>query len=77
MAVCWRCPKCRAISCEDDGNAIGKPLACDECERPILPGDTECPVCDAQNPWARRDSIHFWCRECGNMQTLHSHLKGA
>ena len=72
MAVCWRCPHCSEISCEDDANAQGHPLACDHCERPFPPQQTQCPVCDAPNPWTQRDSIHFMCRECGTTQTLYS-----
>jgi hypothetical protein len=72
MAVCWRCPNCNQISCEDDVNAAGRPLACDHCERPFLPQETQCPVCDGPNPWARRDTLHFQCRECGNTQTFYS-----
>jgi len=71
MAVCWRCPRCGEVSCEDDANAAGRPLACDHCERPFLPAETQCTVCDAPNPWSRRDSVHFWCRECGNTQTFY------
>jgi predicted amidophosphoribosyltransferase len=71
MAVCWRCPLCNAISCEDDVNAAGQPVACDHCERALRPQETLCPVCDAPNPWVRRDSVHFWCRECGTTQSFH------
>lgn len=71
MAVCWRCPNCNEISCEDDVNAAGHPLACDHCGRPFPPSETRCPLCDAPNPWARRDSVHFWCRECGHTQTFY------
>lgn len=71
MAVCWRCPVCNGVSCEVDVNAAGLPLACDHCERPLLPPETLCPVCDAPNPWSRRDSLHFLCRECGEVQTFH------
>lgn len=53
-------------------NAQGRPLACDHCERPFQPQETQCPVCDAANPWARRDTLHFLCRECGNTQTFYS-----
>ena len=74
MAVCWRCPLCGEISCEDDVHATGMPLACDNCERALLPHETLCTVCESPNPWARRDSLRFWCRECGNSQTFHSHL---
>ena len=73
MAVCWRCPRCSAVSCEDDANAQGMPLACDACERAVLAHETLCIDCDAPNPWARRDSIHFWCRACGKAQTFYSH----
>jgi RNase P subunit RPR2 len=68
MAVCWQCPSCSAISCEDDVNAEGKPLACDQCERAFLPVETLCPVCAAPNPWSRRDTIRLWCRSCGEVQ---------
>jgi RNase P subunit RPR2 len=74
MAVCWRCPICNEVSCEDDANAAGRPLACDNCERALLPIETLCAVCESPNPWRRRDSIHFTCTECGNSQTFHSHL---
>jgi RNase P subunit RPR2 len=59
------------VSCEDDANAQGHALACDHCERPFLPQETECTVCDAANPWVRRDTLHFLCRECGNTQTFY------
>lgn len=75
--VCWRCPGCSEVSCEDDVNSQGRPLACDHCERPFIPQETKCPVCDSLNPWARRDSVHFWCRECGNTQTFYSDSRTA
>ena len=74
MAICWRCPLCNEVSCEDDVNAAGLPLACDHCERAFVPHETLCTVCDAPNPWARRDTVHYWCRECGSMQTFFSHV---
>ena len=74
MAICWRCPLCTEVSCEDDVNAAGLPLACDHCERAFVPHETLCTVCDTPNPWARRDSVHYWCRECGSMQTFFSHV---
>ena len=77
MAVCWRCPECQGISCEDDVNLRDAPVACDHCGRPYAQPQTLCPVCDAPNPWARRDSLHFWCRECGTMQTFHSHQRAS
>ena len=52
-------------------NAQGKPLACDHCERPFLPHETQCPICDTANPWVRRDTLHFQCTECGNTQTFY------
>src|ERR1700753_3849926 len=52
MAVCWRCPLCGEISCEDDVHATGMPLACDNCERALLPHETLCTVCESPNPWA-------------------------
>ena len=67
MAVCWRCPSCSEVSCEDDVNLSG-PVSCDHCQRPFPQDETLCTVCDTPNPWARRDSIHFWCRECGTTQ---------
>ena len=60
------------MSCEDDVNATGNPVACDHCGRPFPPSETLCPVCDAPNPWSRRDSVHFLCRECGTTQTYFS-----
>jgi len=69
MAVCWRCPTCSEVSCEEDVSATGLPVACDHCGRPFPPDETLCAVCDAPNPWARRDSLHFLCRECGTTQT--------
>jgi hypothetical protein len=72
MAVCWRCPSCNEISCEDDVNAAGPSVACDHCQQPFPPAETLCPLCDAPNPWARRDSLHFLCRECGTTQTFYS-----
>lgn len=74
MAVCWRCPMCGEVSCEDDVNATGCAVACDHCERPFPQQDTLCAVCDAPNPWQRRDTLHFLCRECGTVQTYFSHL---
>lgn len=71
MAVCWRCPVCHEVSCESDVSATGLPLACDHCERALLPRETLCAVCDAPNPWSRRDTLHFVCRECGEQQTFH------
>ena len=69
MAVCWRCPACSEVSCEDDVSITGRPVACDHCGQPFAPNETLCAVCDAPNPWARRDSLHFLCRECGTTQT--------
>lgn len=77
MAVCWRCPQCSEVSCEDDGNAAGNPVACDHCGRPFPQSETLCTVCDTPNPWSRRDSLRFICRECGTAQTFHSHLIAA
>ena len=71
MAVCWRCPVCEEVSCETEVNAAGMPLACDHCERAVLPNEALCAMCDAPNPWSRRDSIHYICRECGEQQTFH------
>ena len=51
-------------------NAAGLPVACDHCERPFVPQQTLCPVCDSPNPWARRDTLHYLCRECGTTQTF-------
>ena len=70
MAVCWRCPVCSEISCEDDVNLSG-PVSCDHCARPFQQSETLCTVCDAPNPWTRRDSIHYWCKECGTRQRFH------
>lgn len=67
MAVCWRCPSCNGISCEDDVNLSG-PLSCDHCAASFAQDETLCPVCDAPNPWTPRDSIRFWCTECGTTQ---------
>jgi len=50
------------------------PLACDHCERALLPIETLCAVCESPNPWRRRDSLHYTCAECGNSQTFYSHL---
>jgi len=72
MAVCWRCPSCSEVSCEEDVNLSG-PVSCDHCHLPFPQNETLCPVCDALNPWARRDSIHFLCRQCGTMQMFFSH----
>lgn len=74
MAVCWRCPLCGETSCESDANVIGRPLACDHCERPFPPARTLCTVCESPDPWRRRDSLHFVCLECGNAQTLHARV---
>ncbi|HEX9457523.1 MAG TPA: hypothetical protein VGA84_00185 [Thermoanaerobaculia bacterium] len=63
--------------CEDDVNATGKPVACDHCERPFPQQNTLCTVYDAPNPWKRRDTLHFLCRECGTTQTFFSHLSMA
>jgi predicted amidophosphoribosyltransferase len=67
MAVCWRCPSCNEISCEENVNLKG-PVSCDHCSSTFVQQETLCPVCDASNPWTPRDSIHFWCRQCGTMQ---------
>lgn len=75
MAVCWRCPVCAQVSCEDDVNTLGQPVGCDHCAETFAPPDTLCVVCEAPNPWARRDSLHFICRECGTMQTYYSPLR--
>ena len=75
MAVCWRCPSCNQVSCENDVNiTTAHPVSCDHCERPFPQIETLCPVCDGPNPWARRDSVHFWCRQCGTMQMFLSHV---
>ncbi len=77
MAVCWRCPGCSGVSCESVVDVVTDTLACDHCERPFIPEETLCRVCDTANPWTRRDSLHFICRECGTSQTLFSHLAAA
>jgi hypothetical protein len=74
MAVCWRCPSCSEVSCEDDVHVTGNAVACDHCERPFTQQETLCTVCDTPNPWTRRDTLHFLCRECGTAQTYFSHL---
>jgi predicted amidophosphoribosyltransferase len=53
-------------------NVVGRPVACDECERPFPQQETLCPVCDTPNPWSRSDTVHFLCRECGTKQTFYS-----
>jgi RNase P subunit RPR2 len=75
MAICWRCPDCGHVSCETEVESQGKALACDRCERPSIPENTQCIVCDAPNPWARRDSVHYFCRSCGHVQTYYSHTQ--
>jgi predicted amidophosphoribosyltransferase len=77
MAVCWRCPGCNEVSCEDDQNSTGHAVACDHCERPYPPQSTLCTTCDAPNPWRRRDTVHYICGECGTSQTFYSHLATA
>jgi hypothetical protein len=72
MAVCWRCPECSEVSCEEDAGAAGNLVDCDHCRRPFPPQETLCAVCDAVNPWSRRDTLHFLCRECGTTQTYYS-----
>jgi len=49
------------VSCEQDFNRSGA-VRCDHCLESFAEAETLCPVCDAPNPWAPRDSIHFWCR---------------
>ena len=34
-------------------NVVGRPVACDECERPFPQQETLCPVCDSPNPNTR------------------------
>jgi len=78
MAVCWRCPSCSEVSCEDDVTiTTGTAVSCDHCQRPFPASETLCHVCDAPNPWSRRDSVHFWCRVCGTTQMFLSHLASA
>lgn len=77
MAVCWRCPGCNEVSCESDVNLTDNPVACDHCLRPFSQQETLCTVCDAPNPWVRRDSIHFLCRECGKTQMFFSHQRAS
>jgi hypothetical protein len=77
MAVCWRCPRCNEISCEDDVNLTDSPVSCDHCLEPFPQQQTLCPVCDAPNPWAKRDSLHFLCRECGTTQMFLSHQRAS
>ena len=77
MAVCWRCPQCNEVSCEDDATLLDSPVDCDHCQQPFQQRETLCTVCDTPNPWSRRDSIHFLCRECGTMQTFFSHQRAS
>ena len=39
-----------------------------------MPQEALCTVCESPNPWARRDTLHFVCRECGNTQTFYWNL---
>ncbi len=52
----------------------GAAVACDHCRWPFAQSETLCAVCDSPNPWTRRDSLHFLCRECGTTQ---SYFRGA
>ncbi len=70
MAVCWRCPSCQEVSCEIE-NAAASSLACDHCQQAVMPHEALCTVCESPNPWTRRDTLHFVCRECGNSQTFY------
>lgn len=58
-------------------NLTDSPVACDHCNEPFPQQQTLCPVCDAPNPWARRDSLHFICRECGTTQAFYSHQRAS
>lgn len=72
MAVQWQCPCCNEVAHESA--ALSCLLQCSGCANVFTRDETLCAVCDGPNPWARRDSIHFWCLGCGNTQTLYSHM---
>ena len=73
MAVIWRCPGCGEAVGESDPTLSVSHLVCHHCGEIYLQRETLCVVCDAPNPWSARDSLHFWCRVCGNTQTWLSH----
>jgi ribosomal protein S27E len=76
MAIRWQCPSCHQPG-QNFGFAPPASLQCGECAAEFSPAESLCEVCDAPNPWSYRDSIHLWCRNCGNTQMLYSHLRSA
>jgi hypothetical protein len=71
MAICWRCPECSQISCENDITVVEPSVVCDHCSCTLRTAETLCAICDTPNPWSRRDSLHYLCRECGHLQTFY------
>lgn len=77
MAVQWRCPDCDEVSFELDVLSSVSTVRCDSCYASVSKSATLCAVCDAENPWSNRDSVHVWCRTCGHTQMKFSHLRSA
>lgn len=76
MAVRCKCPQCDGEIVREQPFESGK-LACEQCATDLTLKETRCVVCDETNALARRDSVHYWCLECGFTQTLYSHLRSA
>jgi hypothetical protein len=70
MAVCWRCPDCTAETCHTEYIDPRDPVSCEACGREFDRGNVLCTVCHSPNALMRRDSIHYWCLECGHTQAL-------
>lgn len=70
MAVCWKCPRCSSETCHTEYLDPRDPMICLSCTEPFNRTDVLCTICESPNALMRRDSVHYWCLECGHTQTL-------
>jgi hypothetical protein len=70
--LCWKCPVCDTKVCDSEPISAREPVMCDRCESRFARSDVLCVVCETRNTLVRRDTLHYWCVECGHTQTLWS-----
>ena len=72
MSVCWKCPNCSEETCHTEYIDPRERVLCARCETAFERDQVLCIVCESPNALMRKDSVHYWCLECGHTQTLWS-----